>query len=395
MRMQTAGTPQAMRNLNEYLILDKIISGGPQSRADLSRHTGLSKPTVSSAITQLIERGLVRETGRAENTQGRKATLLEFNPTCFYIIGAELGGSRMRLALADMSSGIVLDQQLPLPEDSVTGSAFQDYLVQAVEGLLAAAGISWEKIRAAAFGIPGVVDPADGTVSDLVAPLRGCEAALSKAALAELFPVPVVTENDVNLAAMAEYSSSGAAGGQSLLYFSIGEGTGGGLIIHGEIYRGLGGGAGELANLTLSAGRLEEVLSADGLLRLAAQKAGEQAKSSAGPLISSPGITADQLLDEVRQGDRLAHTVIDAYCSLLAEAIVSICALMAPGTIILGGELGRHGDVLLPRLEAKLSGLQRKPKLAASGNGDRDVVLGAVQIAVQSAFNHLRDLREQ
>lgn len=93
MRMQTAGTPQAMRNLNEYLILDKIISGGPQSRADLSRHTGLSKPTVSSAIGQLIERGLVRETGRAENAQGRKATLLEFNPTCFYIIGAELGAA--------------------------------------------------------------------------------------------------------------------------------------------------------------------------------------------------------------------------------------------------------------------------------------------------------------
>ncbi|WP_340025010.1 ROK family transcriptional regulator [Paenibacillus sp. FSL K6-1096] len=394
MRMQTAGTPQAMRNLNEYLILDKIISGGPQSRADLSRHTGLSKPTVSSAIGQLIERGLVRETGRAENAQGRKATLLEFNPTCFYIIGAELGGSRMRLALADMSGGVVHVQQLPLPENVATGTALQDYLVQALDGLLAAAGQGWDKIRAAAFGIPGVVDPADGTVSDLVAPLQGCEAALSKAALAELFPVPVVTENDVNLAAMAEYSGSGAAAGQSLLYFSIGEGTGGGLIIQGEIYRGYGGGAGELANLMLSAGRLEEVLSADGLLRLAAQKAGEHG-NPAETRLAETAITAEQLIGNVRQGEPLALAVIDAYCSLLAEAVGSICAVMAPGTIILGGELGRHGDVLLPRLEARLSGLQRKPRLAASGNGDRDVVLGAVQIAVQSAFRHLRDMREQ
>ncbi|MFC6649489.1 MarR family transcriptional regulator [Paenibacillus rhizoplanae] len=72
MRIQTAGTPKVMRNLNEFLILDRIIGGGPQSRADLSRYTGLSKPTVSSAIAHLIERGLVRETGRAENTQGRK-----------------------------------------------------------------------------------------------------------------------------------------------------------------------------------------------------------------------------------------------------------------------------------------------------------------------------------
>lgn len=91
MRIQTAGTPKVMRNLNEFLILDRIIGGGPQSRADLSRYTGLSKPTVSSAIAHLIERGLVRETGRAENTQGRKATLVEFNPKCFYTLGAEVG----------------------------------------------------------------------------------------------------------------------------------------------------------------------------------------------------------------------------------------------------------------------------------------------------------------
>lgn len=300
----------------------------------------------------------------------------------------------MRLALADMSGGVVHVQQLPLPENVATGTALQDYLVQALDGLLAAAGQGWDKIRAAAFGIPGVVDPADGTVSDLVAPLQGCEAALSKAALAELFPVPVVTENDVNLAAMAEYSGSGAAAGQSLLYFSIGEGTGGGLIIQGEIYRGYGGGAGELANLMLSAGRLEEVLSADGLLRLAAQKAGEHG-NPAETRLAETAITAEQLIGNVRQGEPLALAVIDAYCSLLAEAVGSICAVMAPGTIILGGELGRHGDVLLPRLEARLSGLQRKPRLAASGNGDRDVVLGAVQIAVQSAFRHLRDMREQ
>lgn len=93
MKIQTAGTPKVMRNLNEFLILDRMIAGGPQSRADLSRYTGLSKPTVSSAIAHLLERGLVRETGRAGNVQGRKAILVEFNPKCFYIIGAELGGA--------------------------------------------------------------------------------------------------------------------------------------------------------------------------------------------------------------------------------------------------------------------------------------------------------------
>lgn len=175
MKIQTAGTPKVMRNLNEFLILDRIIGGGPQSRADLSRYTGLSKPTVSSAIAHLIERGLVRETGRAENTQGRKATLVEFNPKCFYTLGAEVGGSSLRIALADMSGEICYYKQLSMPESGLTEAVCHDFLVQSIEGLLADSGISREKLRAAAFGIPGVVDPADGSVSDLVAPLRGCE----------------------------------------------------------------------------------------------------------------------------------------------------------------------------------------------------------------------------
>ncbi|AIQ42914.1 ROK family transcriptional regulator [Paenibacillus sp. FSL R7-0297] len=392
MKIQTAGTPKVMRNLNEFLILDRMIAGGPQSRADLSRYTGLSKPTVSSAIAHLLERGLVRETGRAGNVQGRKAILVEFNPKCFYIIGAELGGSRLRMALADMSGQICHYKQLSMPKDSLTEQAFQDFLVQGIEGLLADSGLSWEKIQSAAFGIPGVVDPADGGVSDLVAPLRGIEAALRLANLAQLFPVPVVTENDVNLAALAEYTSSGMAASGSLLYFSIGEGTGGGLIIHGEIYRGLGGGAGELANLMLSAGRLEDVLSADGFLKLAARLVREH-HGDAEHVLTAPGVTAERILDEVRRGQSLALMIIETYCSLLAEALGSICTVMAPDTVVLGGGLGSHGDVLLHRLEVKLDGLHRMPRLSASGHGDKDVVLGAVQVAVQSAFRHMRDNR--
>ncbi|MEK3792124.1 ROK family transcriptional regulator [Paenibacillus sp. FSL R7-0204] len=391
MKIQTAGTPKVMRNLNEFLILDRIIGGGPQSRADLSRYTGLSKPTVSSAIAHLIERGLVRETGRAENTQGRKATLVEFNPKCFYTLGAEVGGSSLRIALADMSGDICYYKQLSMPESGLTEAVCQDFLVQGIEGLLADSGISREKLRAAAFGIPGVVDPADGSVSDLVAPLRGCEGVLARTNLAQLFPVPVVTENDVNLAALAEYTSSGMEASGSLLYFSIGAGTGGGLIIHGEIYRGLGGGAGELANLMLSAGRLEDVLSTDGLRQLANRMAKEH--TGAGDtayLLSMPGELAERIWDEMHRGEPLALAIIEAYCNLLAEAVGSICTVMAPTTVVLGGELGSHGEILLERLESRLGGLHRKPRLAASSHGDKDVVLGAVQTAVQLAFREMR-----
>lgn len=85
------------------------------------------------------------------------------------------GGSSLRIALADMSGEICYYKQLSMPESGLTEAVCQDFLVQSIEGMLADSGISREKLRAAAFGIPGVVDPADGSVSDLVAPLRGCE----------------------------------------------------------------------------------------------------------------------------------------------------------------------------------------------------------------------------
>ncbi|AIQ51823.1 ROK family transcriptional regulator [Paenibacillus sp. FSL R7-0331] len=387
--MSSAGTPKAMRNMNEMLILDRIIAGGPQSRADLSRETGLSKPTISSAVAQLIGRGLVRETGRAENAQGRKATLLEFNQKCFYTIGVDLGATRIRMALADMGGEICHYKQLVMPAENLAEPDFQAFLVQGFDELLAEAGLNWDSIQSAAFGIPGVVDPADGKVSELVSPLGGREATLKLTALTQLFPVPVVTENDVNLAALAEYTLSGQGFSGSLLYFSIGEGTGGGLILGREIYRGLGGGAGELANVMLSAGRLEDILSAGGLKQLASRISAEH-DSSANPLFAEPGVSAEQIFDEVRSGNALAESILDAYCGLLAEALGSISAVIAPERIVLGGGIGGNGDLLLHRLEAGLAQLHRKPQLSVSGNGDKDVVLGAIQIAIQAAFRNIR-----
>lgn len=390
MKSQSAGTPRAMRSLNESLILDRIIAGGPQSRADLSRQIGLSKPTVSSAIAHLMERGLVRETGRGDNTQGRKATLLEFNTKCFYTLGVDLGATRIRMALADMGGQIYHYKQLAIPQASMADMEFEALLVQGITGLLEESGVTWENIKAGAVGIPGIVDPVSGEVFQLVTPLKGLENTLQRANLARLFPVPILTDNDVNLAALAEYSSSGEAGSASLLYFSIGEGTGGGIIIGGQIFRGLGGGAGELADMKLSGERLEDVLSASGLLRLASFTAGEQGRDQRHYSAESSW-SPEKLFEAVRSGDSWAQSVIEAYCGRLAEALTNICAVMAPEIIILGGGLGSNGDVLLHRLEAGLSSLNRKPRLLVSRHREKDVVLGAIQIATQAAFRHIRE----
>lgn len=390
MKDKPAGTQTYLRNLNEWQILERIIAEGPVSRAELSRRTGLSKPTISSAVVQLLERGLVRETGRGDNLQGRKSTLLEFNRTCSYVIGIDVGATRIRMALGDLEGRISAYRQAEIPKGGVQEAELQTLIQAEAEALLQEQKMDWSSIQAAAVGIPGIVDPVSGKVSQLVPPLAGAESMLSRGHLNALFPVRVETENDVNLAALAEYSVRSGADAGPLLYFSIGEGTGGGLVLDGAIFRGFRGAAGEFANMTLRGERVEEILSAGGLMHLAERIAGS-AGGEDGRRLTGPEASPETLIGEARSGNPAALAVMDAYCDLLTEAIMNLCAVIAPKTVVLGGGIGRNGDMLLPRLESRLSGTGSRPSLDVTGNLEKDVVLGAVQTAVQAAFRHIRE----
>ena len=130
--------------------------------------------------------------------------------------------------------------------------------------------LNWDQIQCIGFGIPGVVLPDSGRINRIVDPLAGLEEAFSLESLSGAFPCEVILENDVNLAALGEYRSGAAAGYPLFVFFSIGTGTGAGIMVHGQLLRGLGGLTGEIAEMLVDDGRrLEEVLSADGLMQLA------------------------------------------------------------------------------------------------------------------------------
>src|SRR5512144_1321478 len=85
------GTPRLLRAMNERALLDHLGRAGPTSRAQLARDTGLSKPTVSLALSNLERAGLVRPVGRAAPARGRTAVLYEPDPTAAYVVGVDIG----------------------------------------------------------------------------------------------------------------------------------------------------------------------------------------------------------------------------------------------------------------------------------------------------------------
>ncbi|MEC0127359.1 ROK family transcriptional regulator [Paenibacillus pabuli] len=391
-----AGSPQYMRNLNENLIMDALIAMGDMSRADISRYTKLSKPTVSSAVEHLIERNLVLETGRADNAQGRKATLIRFNQAAYYVCGVDIGATQIRMALADLRGAVLDYRTYPMEANSgrdQAGTQILDLLRRYTDELLAANHLTWEQIQCIGFGIPGVVNPNSGEISRIVSPLEGMEEALEMNSLSKVFPCKIILENDVNLAALGEYTNGAAVESDLFVFMSIGAGTGAGIMVNGQLLRGMGGLTGELAEMLLKGGRrLEDMLSADGLMKLAREMQAhfpEEYDSGTAEFRKHP--TPERLFEAARSGEVQAVQILEQYSHWLAMALHHICVILAPDLIVLGGGIGGNGDVLLPFLrQIRSEQFSVQPKLTCSKLGDRAVATGAVQVALQQTILHLQ-----
>src|SRR2546428_8140823 len=103
----TVGTPSLLRAINERTVLELIHRQGPLSRAQVARVSGLSKPTVSLALTGLLEADLVREVGRSRGERGPSALLYELNPMAGWVVGVDIGRKWVRAAIADIAGTIV------------------------------------------------------------------------------------------------------------------------------------------------------------------------------------------------------------------------------------------------------------------------------------------------
>ncbi|MDT9722940.1 ROK family protein [Paenibacillus sp. ClWae2A] len=403
-----AGTPQYIRNLNENLIMDALITQGTMSRAEISRQTGLSKPTVSLAVEHLIDRNLVREMGPADNAQGRKATLIRFNETAYYVCGIDIGATRIRIAVSDLNGEIIAYRTHPMLVQKAHDQAettLLELLQSHMNKLLDENHLNWDQIQCIGFGIPGVVLPDSGHINRIVDPLAGLEEAFSLESLSGAFPCEVILENDVNLAALGEYRSGAAAGYPLFVFFSIGTGTGAGIMVHGQLLRGLGGLTGEIAEMLVEDGRrLEEVLSADGLMQLAKDYLDQHDElllevSDSGADVNVDVVaddlhrhlTPEKLFEAARSGEVEALDILHQYSQMIASALRQISVVLAPDLIVLGGGVGGNGDVLLPLLRQIISDqFPVQPQLICSKLGEQAVVIGAVQVAIQQTMLNLQ-----
>ena len=345
---------------------------GRISRAELARQTGLSKPTVSSLVTDLLASNLVVETGLAESEGGRRAVLLAFNDRAGFVVGMDVGGTTARASLATLRGDVLVTLREP------TTDAGPEALVAQLKGLITKvchqAQIPSNQVLSVAIGTPGTIDPVSNQVR--YAPnLRALETPGFAAMLASVLGLPVSLHNDVNLAALGEQAQGAGRKVDTFVLVSIGTGLGFGLVIGGQLHQGSAGRAGELGYLRLTpsaSATIEDVLCGPGIARrhVAAGGSGR----------------VEDVFDEAERGEEPGLGIVTELISYLAWLLSALGTLLDPELLILGGSVGRRFHAFAPRLAGSFEQLSPiTPPLAFSELGDAAGLCGAVSKALTEA----------
>lgn len=288
-----------LKYMNRREVYELVRQSGEISRAEISRITGISGPTVLKIVDYLKQAGCVLEIGAGESSLGRKPQLLRFNPDAGYAVGVDFSGVELKIGIVDYGEKIrYLSTTSVVPDISlIAGDAFAEMISSAVT----ASGIDPDRIHGICIGLPGVVNRELGTIE--LAPLVGVSDKISYQGviqkLSERLGLPILVENDANLSALGEFSVSGYADSDDLLMIRTGKGLGSGIIMNGQLRRGKEFFAGELGYMVF-----------DGNYHIG--------KSQGGWLETTLG------LDELHRGS-ITPEMTERLARNLALAIVNVC----------------------------------------------------------------------
>lgn len=306
-----------------------------------------------------------------------------------YVVGVDIGGTNLRLALADMTGAIVARWS-----SSTAGSrgadAIIDLICNGVMDCLQQVSVSRSALAAIAAGAPGITDVDAGIViatSYLLGwqdvPLRDMfEAALG---------IPAAVDNDVNLAAIGESRAGAAIGVNDFVFLAIGTGIGAGIVLNGKPFRGMGWSAGEVGYMLVPGvperpadhgkpGSLEGIVGGEGI------KTEWQRQWTRKRTILEKHVTATEIFDAALKGDQLAQIVLEQSARILAYAVYNMSLMLNCPLFVLGGGVGMH-----PALENATRHILEQwnrhgnMKLTRSLLGPDAQLVGAIHLALATA----------
>ena len=390
-------SPSTARAINDRLALRLLQQEGPLTAGRLKQLTGLSRPTVADLVERLTAAGLIAVVGEAgEQRRGPNAKLYGIVADRAHLAALDVRTEGVSVVVSDLVGAVLAKASVPIGGDTGTGPAVEQ-AVALVERVVKEAGA--DRLHTVGIGAPGLIDPSTGELRDstgLPAWHRRLVAALQE----RLPEARVSVENETNLAALAEQRDGVAQDRDTFVLLWLGHGTGAAVVLDGALRRGASGGTGEIGFLPVpgTTGLPSAVDCEGGFHSLAGSAAIVELAGAYGLTVKSGAVHEPPAAGLVRDAvARLPHDpesasrFLDALADRLAIGAASVVAVLDPGCVVLGGEVGQAGgEALAGRVEERVRRMSPLATVVRPSSLGGDAVLrGALLTARDAAQDEL------
>ncbi|PRR74390.1 ROK family protein [Clostridium thermopalmarium] len=311
-----------------------------------------------------------------------------------YVIGIDLGGTKISGAVADFDGNIVSQYTIPTKAEEGEEAVLQR-IILVIEKVIEESKVAKDKIVTIGIGSPGPLDAKEGKIIttpnlpfrnfNLVKPLK------------DKFNIHVYLDNDANVAAMGEYIFGAGKGTSNMIFVTVSTGIGGGAILNGKIYRGNTSNALEIGHMTLEKdgprcncgnyGCAEALASGTAIGRLAKEEITKGVKTS---LTTYENVTSYEVFKEAEKGDAVAKAVLDKALNYLGICIANIIASFDPEMVIIGGGVSKGGDIVFKKVQEVVNkrcfkSMAESTKIVPAGLGTNAGLMGAVALAIMES----------
>ena len=368
-------------------ILGLVASGQARSRTDIARTTGLARSTVTNRVATLVADALLVEHHIGPSSGGRPPVELRLNADAGLMLGADIGATHLRVAVADLSGAVLAEHSSDLL--IATGpEVVMPRVIDVMLELLTEVGRDPSDVRGLGIGVPGPVQFRTGTV---VRPpiMPGWDGVRLADHLDPVFDAPVRVDNDVNLMALGEFGARRPAP-RLLLFIRVGTGIGCGIVDDERVLRGVDGAAGDIGHIQLpDAG---EVLCSCGNTGCIEAVASGSAMARQLTELGQPASSSADVVALAQSGSAQAKQVVRQASVHIGSLVATLVNCYNPSTIVLGGPLAPLSDDLLAGIRAVV--YQRATPLATrslvvegSQLDERAGVVGALALVRDQLFS--------
>jgi len=400
--MSPKASAKYILRLNTRKVLKLIRENSSISRAEISKLSGLSAPTVSRIVEDLIKEGLVEEIGAGLSNGGRRPNLLKFCPDNNFIIGIDLGTTNIYGVLANLEAEIISEEKIPTGVEEGFYS-IMDRTWEVIEGLKEKLGEKQAHLCGVGMAVAGLINKKRNIVE--FSPNFHWHDADIVGYLAQKTDIPIFFDNVTRVMALGELCYGVGRKYKNFICVNVGYGVGAGIIINGQPLYGTKGMSGEFGHITLEKdskiqcycgnfGCLEALSSGNGIARAARLELENGAKSILLDMCDGNlnSLTAEMVANAAKKGDVIAWNVFHRAAEYLGIGISALINLFNPEAIVIGGGVTQAGDIFFDTIRNTvkarvLNKISKEVEILPATFGLKVAVMGAVSLIMEKVLN--------